>query len=419
MGRARGYGRAEIIMLKLYKNITLLLFLNFIIFASIAIFAANKDTYGTASLMVIVERESGSVIVIDSSKHKFLGRVSGLGNLTHATIKFSKDARFAYVIGRDASVSKIDLLSLKLIKKVRAGEDSVGGVMTQDGKYIALSNYVPGETRILDAETLETVKTIPAEIELPDGKKIQSRVVGLLDAPGNLLIFSLMDGGATWVVDAGKKDFPIIKKFSDIGEMPYDALITPDGRDYIVGLLNSNWVGLLDTWEMTEVKKITTIKTKDDRGTGEDTVPLWKIPHLKGWAIAGGYAVLPAIRREVALVYNTRDWSIVKEVPLVGTALYTVAGPDGRYVWVDLVGKNGDIIQIIDLKTLEVVKTFSPGKGATHPQFTPKGDAVYISLMDEGKVVVYNPLTFEKITEFQAKRPSGIFSTERAHKFGM
>ena len=77
------------------------------------------------------------------------------------------------------------------------------------------------------------------------------------------------------------------------------------------------------------------------------------------------------------------------------------------------------MIQVIDLKTLEVVKALNPGKGATHPQFTPKGDAVYISLMDDDKVVVYNPLTFEKIKEFPAKRPSGIFSTERAHKFGM
>ncbi len=36
-------------------------------------------------------------------------------------------------------------------------------------------------------------------------KKIQSRVVGILDAPCNLLIFSLMDGDGIWVVDAGKK----------------------------------------------------------------------------------------------------------------------------------------------------------------------------------------------------------------------
>ena len=110
---------------------------------------------------------------------------------------------------------------------------------------------------------------------------------------------------------------------------------------------------------------------------------------------------------------------MIKELPLIGTALYTVASPDNRYVWVDLVGRNGDVIQVIDLKSLEVIKTFSPGKGATHPQFTSKGDTVYISLMDEDKVVVYDPSTFEKIKEFSLKSPSGIFSVDRIYKFGM
>lgn len=371
--------------------------------------------WGTASLMVIVERETGSVIVIDSSRHEFLGRVTGLGNLIHGTVKFSKDGRYAYTIARDATVSKIDLLTLKVVKQVRAGVDSVGGVMTQDGRHIALSNYIPGEVRVLDADTLKTVKVIPAVREYPDGKRVEARVVGLLDAPGNLLIFSLMDANGVWVVDAGKPDFPVIKKFWDAGELPYDALITPDGRFYIVGFLNSNWMGVLDTWEMEGVKRILT----QEEGHEAQDVPLWKIPHLKGWAIAGDMAVLPALRKEWALVYNTRNWEWIKNIPLEGTALYTVSGPDARYVWVDLVGKNGDLIQIVDLKTLEVIKTINPGRGATHPQFNPKGNAVYISLMDEDKVVVYDSTTFKKIKEFPAKRPSGIFSTERAHKFGM
>ncbi|MBI5681639.1 MAG: protein nirF [Deltaproteobacteria bacterium] len=354
-------------------------------------------------------------MVIDSSKHKFLGRVEGLGNLIHGTIKFSPDARYAYTIGRDATVSKIDLLTLTVVKQVRAGFDCVGGVMTQDGKHIALSNYSPKEVRILDAETLETVKQIPAIREYGNGITIESRVVGILDAPGNLLVFSLMEGDGIWVVDAGKKDFPVIKKFWDVGDTPYDALITPDGRYYLVGFLNSNWMGLLDTWELNEVKKILTQKENQSA----NDVPLWKIPHLKGWAIAGELAVLPALKKELALVYNNKTWEWVKNVHLEGTALYTVSSPDARYVWVDLVGKNGDIIHIIDLKTLEVVKTLNPGKGATHPQFTPKGNYVYVSLMDDNKVVVYDAKTFEKIKEFPAKRPSGIFSTERAHKFGM
>jgi protein NirF len=85
----------------------------------------------------------------------------------------------------------------------------------------------------------------------------------------------------------------------------------------------------------------------------------------------------------------------------------------------DLVGKNGDLIQVIDLKDLKVTKTLRPGSGATHPQFTAKGEAAYISLMDEGKVVVYDTESFEKIKEFPANHPSGIFFAYRAYRFGM
>jgi hypothetical protein len=32
-----------------------------------------------------------------------------------------------------------------------------------------------------------------------------------------------------------------------------------------------------------------------------------------------------------------------------------VSQPGGRYVWADLVGKNGDLIQVIDLKNLRSI----------------------------------------------------------------
>lgn len=375
--------------------------------------SADDPRWGTASLVVVVEREAGSVVIIDSSRHELLGRVSGLGNLTHATVKFSPDARYAYVIGRAGQVSKIDLLTLKLVKQVNAGKLSVGGVISQDGKYVALSNYVPGEVRILSADTLELVKTIPALYKDETGNEAQSRVVGLVDAPGNLLVFSLMDANSVWVVDAGQKEFPIIKKFANVGKLPYDALITPDGRYYLVGLLYSDWMGLLDTWKLDRVAPILA-----EQGKGEE-IPLWKIPHLKGWALTGRLAFLPALKREVALVYSALDWTPLTPIPISGTALYTVVRPDGRQVWVDIIGKNGDLIDVIDVDTMKVVKTLNPGPGATHPQFTPKGEAAYISLMDGGKVVVYDTVTLKLLKEFPADHPSGIFFANRAHKFGM
>jgi protein NirF len=362
----------------------------------------------------VVEREAGSVLVIDSSRHELLGRVEGLGNLTHGTVKFSRDGRYAYVLGREALVSKIDLYTLRVVKQVKAGHWSVGGVMTVDGRHLALSNYAPGEVRILDAETLETVKAIAAERVMPDGALKPSRVVGLVDAPGNLLLFGLMDVDGVWVVDAGKPGFPVVRKFWDAGVTPYDALITPDGRYYLVGFLGSNWMGIVDTWKLDGVSRILA-----EQGKGDEEVPLWKIPHLKGWALAGDLAFLPALKREVALVYSARDWTPLKPIPISGTALYTVARPDKRQVWVDIVGKNGDLVDIIDVAEMRVVKTLRPGPGATHPQFTPKGDAAYVSLMDGGKVLVYDTATLEVIKEFPARRPSGIFFADRAQKFGM
>jgi protein NirF len=375
---------------------------------------AAAPAWGVAALVLVVERESGSVLVIDSSRHVLLGRVEGLGNLTHGTVKFSRDGRHAYVIGREALVSKIDLYTLKVVRQVQAGQWSIGGAMTADGRYLAVSNYSPGEVRLLDADTLEVAKVIVAERLLPDGTTKPSRVAGLVDAPGNLLLFGLMDSDGVWVVDAGKPGFPVVRKFWDAGVTPYDALITPEGHYYLVGFLGSNWMGLVDTWRLDGVRRIMAEQGKD-----EDNVPLWKIPHLKGWALAGDLAFLPALKREVALVYSTRDWTPLAPIPISGTALYTVVRPDRRQVWVDIVGKNGDLVDVIDVAEMRVTRTLNPGPGATHPQFTPKGDAAYISLMDGGKVVVYDTATFQVIREFPARRPSGIFFADRAHRFGM
>ena len=379
--------------------------------------AAERDAlprWGTGSLMLVVVREGGSVLVFDASRHELLGRVGGLGNLTHGTIKFSKDGRHAYVLGREALVSKIDLHTLRVVRQAKAGAWSIGGAMTADGRHIALSNYAPGEVRFLSAETLETVKVIPAERTLADGSVKRSRVAGLVDAPGNLVVFALMDADGVWVVDAGRPGFPVVQKYWDVGVEPYDALITPEGRHYLVGFLKSNWMGLLDLWHPEAMRRILA-----EQGHGGDEVPLWKVPHLKGWALAGDLAFLPALKREVALVYDARTWTERGVVHLNGTALYTVVRPDRRQVWVDLVGKNGDLIDVVDVETQRVIRTLRPGPGATHPQFTPKGEAAYVSLMDGGKVVVYDTATFEVIREFPAARPSGIFSSDRAHKFGM
>jgi hypothetical protein len=65
---------------------------------------AAEPLRGTGDLGLVIERGRGSVLVIETSTDTALGRVEGLGDLSHASAVFSRDERFAYVFGRDGGL---------------------------------------------------------------------------------------------------------------------------------------------------------------------------------------------------------------------------------------------------------------------------------------------------------------------------
>ena len=370
--------------------------------------AGFAGEWGTGALMVVIERESGSVLVIDSAQdHKVLGRIEGLGVLHHATISFSRDGRYGYVVSRDGYLSKIDLLELKVAAKVKVGESAIGLAITQDGKYIAISNYKPGNVVIVSDETFKIVKTIEAD---------ESKTVGLVDAPDDLLVVSLMDANEIWIIDAGNPDFPVIKKFRDVGEKPYDALLTPDGRYYLAGMFHSPWVAMVDLWNP---EKITRIPLPTPAGK-EGAPPVLKIPHLEGWIKAEKGLFAPVIGGSGLALIDMKTWKVKRFINLLAYPVFAMARPDMRQIWTNYVlGEYNDTVQVVDVKTMEVVKTLKPGKKIFHLQFTPKGKAVYLSSNGDNKVLVYDTKTFELIKEIPAKKPSGIFCSDRSSKFGL
>ena len=370
--------------------------------------------WGTGALMVIVEREDSSVVVVDALRHEVLGRIEGLGVLHHATISFSQDARYAYLVSRDGFLSKLDLLDLKRVARVKVGESSIGLAVTQDNRFVAVSNYKPPEVRIVDTEALTPVHVIPALKETQDGQ-IPSRTLGIVDAPGNLIIFSLMDTDGIWVVDANQAGFPVVKKFWDVGRMPYDALLTHDGRYYIAGLFHSRHLAMLDTWTLEKVNPI----PLEDPHRKSPTLAVKKMPHLEGWAIANNLLFAPIVGEARLSVYEFGTWRFVTSIDLADTPMFAMASPDGRYLWVNFSGKNHRFVQVIDVSTLEVVKTLEIGEKVIHMAFSPKGKDIYISSYKENKVVVLDTKSFTVIKEIPLRGPSGIFSTARAHMLGL
>ena len=117
---------------------------------------------GTGDLGVVIERATGSVEVVETSGRSVLGKVAGLGDLSHASVNYSRDGRYAYVFGRDGGLTKVDLLEMRVVKRVMQSGNSIGGAISQDGKLVAVANYTPGGVKVFDSATLDLVADIPA-----------------------------------------------------------------------------------------------------------------------------------------------------------------------------------------------------------------------------------------------------------------
>ncbi|MEJ2592488.1 MAG: cytochrome D1 domain-containing protein [Candidatus Thiodiazotropha sp.] len=374
--------------------------------------AAQCLTRGTGDMGVIVERASGSVRIVDTSADRELFRVPGLGDLSHASVVYSRDERYAYVFGRDGGLSKIDILCGVIVKRIIQGGNSIGGAISQDGRLIAVSNYEPGGVKVFSADDLSLVADI-ASTRTAEGKG--SKTVGLVDAPGNRFVFSLYDTGEIWMLDMSRPDKPVVTKFSGIGKQPYDGLITPDGRYYIAGLFGQDGLSLLDLWHPEKGPRL----ILEDYGKGEQKLPVYKMPHLEGWTVANDLAFLPAVGRHEVLVVRTRDWQQVGRIPVHGQPVFVMARPDGRQVWVNFAFPDNDTVQVIDTESLQLIKTLKPGPGVLHMEFTPRGEAVWISVRDKDEIQVYDTATLTQTHRLEAEKPSGIFFTARAHKTGL
>ncbi|HMA87334.1 MAG TPA: cytochrome D1 domain-containing protein, partial [Burkholderiales bacterium] len=77
-----------------------------------------SELRGTGDLGLVVERASGSVMLIDTSTRSSYATVTGLGDLSHATAVYSRDGRYAYVFGRDGGLSKVDMLRARIDARV-------------------------------------------------------------------------------------------------------------------------------------------------------------------------------------------------------------------------------------------------------------------------------------------------------------
>jgi cytochrome c553 len=370
------------------------------------------------NLFVVVETGDHHATILDGERFEPLKRIPTRYAL-HGGPKFSPDGRFVHFVSRDGWVSRFDLWSLQTVAEVRAGLNTRNLAASSDGRYLAVGNVLPQTLVILEARDLNPLKVLTVS----DAKGQGSRVSAVYDAaPRKSFVVALKDIAEVWEVSYDDNAPPIYEglvhdyqlregiamegKFNarrTILEEPLDDFFFDATYAWLIGASRAGGAGQVVNLDVRR-------KTA--------SVELPGLPHLASgisWESEGRTLLAtPNLREAMVSVIDMTNWKVVKQIPTNGPGFFLRSHEGSDYAWVDgMNGKSRDTLQVIDKRTLEVVKdiTPAPGKTAAHVEFTRDGRYALASVWDmDGALVIYDAKTLEEVKRLPMKRPSGKYN---------
>jgi len=380
----------------------------------------NKPVFDADPLNVflVVEQGDHHVSVLDGDKmeriHRFASRYA-----LHGGPKFTADGRFVFFASRDGWITKYDLWNLTPVVEVRAGINTRNVAVSEDGKVVAVANYLPRTLVLLDG-SLEVIKVI--EVKDKDGKK-SSRVSAVYDAaPRKSFVAALKDVPELWEISYDPKAEPIAAGYV------HDYQYKEGG--FIPGYLNPRRTVLDDvlddfffTQDYAEVMG-TARKTRRGQVVNLDIrrkvadLDISGMPHLGSgitWEWQGRTVMAsPNLKEGKVSIIDMKDWKVIKEVPTLGPGFFMRSHENSRYAWIDsMMSPTGrDTLQILDKQTLEIVGTVrEPGKTLAHIEFERNGRYAIASLMEQdGAIIFYDANTWKELKRLPASKPIGKYN---------
>ncbi|MCO6411374.1 MAG: c-type cytochrome [Thiogranum sp.] len=364
--------------------------------------------------------DAARVVFFNGRTHKKIGEVP-TGFAPHLMDFHPGQERWAYVRDDGGYIHKIDLYSLKVVRKVRAGLSGTSLAVSRDGRYLAAGSFVPNTAVILDAATLEPLKLLELRGRDPDGRMVEADSGMITGTPyADVFVIALEQAGQMWIVELDKPDMPV-STITDVGRHLHDAFLSPDGRYVVVSSYDDNINAVIDVAEKRIVKKM----------------PAGCQPHLGSGAVVRSHGRLLGIGTNIGTrpcephevtVFDMNTFEIVRRIPVIGPTESPAAHPGSPYIVVDIVGTGPDAnkIQFIDRETLEVTRTLTVAGTLGHahfPEFTARGDYLYVSAgvggdriagYDGDRLVIYDARTLEKVKTVSIEVPAGVFSRIRA-----
>ena len=351
-------------------------------------------------------RGSGSkAIFINSKTHKIVGEIE-TGTAAHIIDFDPANERWAYVKTDTAEIFKVDLYSMKAVRSIKTGYNGPGMGVSRDGKYVMAGSFVPHNAIILNSD-LEPLKLFELEGVDPDGKMVSSDSGMIIGTPyADIFAIALENAGQVWIIDL-KDGFPVTK-IKNVGRHLHDAFLTHKGQKLMVASYDDSIVTAIDLKTRKIIKKL----------------KAGCVPHVGGGAavkvngrtLGFGTNFGTCDNNTVVSVWDLDKMELVKQVKVSGGTESPAAHANAPYVAVDIITKDrrARTIQLIDKKSLEVVKTLDVGGHAYFPEYSADGKFLYVSAGYAGdEVVVFDSFSLKKVASVQMESPAGIFSRGR------
>ncbi|MGH6912350.1 MAG: hypothetical protein ACREH3_01420 [Geminicoccales bacterium] len=251
-------------------------------------------------LLAVGNIAAGTVSLVSLADEREIARVSGLFEPHNLT--FSPDGSLLYVANLGANhVSVVDVAKAKVIDEIKVADP------------IALAS---------------------AETEADD--EFQG-IINVTRTPDGRLGFAAHgEGNRLAVIDLRTRE---LKKSIELGELPWRAYGTADGRYMLVP---NNGDATLSVISTADLEVVATLPGAEDM-TGVNT----------GWFETTALALSRAGRK--AVVYDLVSMGKVGEIALPGTPETGVTTPDGRKLYVAL--SDVDQVAVIDIQAQELIGT--------------------------------------------------------------
>ena len=287
------------------------------------------------------------------------------------------------IVNRDSNeIAFMDIKTKRLVGKTFLGNNVNPHMvmMSPDGRYVVTGGTRANKAYIIDARTLELVKSIPVDIApehlafSPDSRWYYQ---------GN------PEGDSISVIDMNS--LTKVKTINGLAE-PLNVTFLPDGSKAYVGNYGAHWVGVIDVKRHELMKRIQVAPVQSRAGLDPDRY----LSEIKGINIAapapdGRYLYAADSDLGVVGVIDTQEDKVIKVIRVGKDPWRVYMGHDGKYA---ITPNNGDqTISIIDLHKNEVAATLEAGPDRTGVNFA--GGKAFVISSTSSFVYVYDMQTLK------------------------